>query len=240
MTSKQAEQVLRAVYEKYSPERLTTIPDLILKYKGNEVELIRSVFDKYKVRDGDKQIFLTAQPIGDSNIKNKEVPVKRIPTIIIAVGVIFLIAGGAYYMIKGSANAKVQTADTANYTIIPAPSLNSTKTVDNSDNADGQWNSFLVDFKDAVNSKNIAKISSLTSPNFSDGGGGETIKEWLNNLVFVNDTTLQDFKKTLNGKMKNEEWQKGHVGRVTGKGEYGDLYFEYENFQWRFGGVIGD
>ena len=103
-----------------------------------------------------------------------------------------------------------------------------------------KWSKFYDEFIAAVNAKDKDKISRLAAQDFFDGSGGETINEWLDSIVFNDKNNYIEFKKMLNGKIKNVALKEGENEKATGNGNYGDLYFEYEKGQWKFGGIIGD
>lgn len=101
-----------------------------------------------------------------------------------------------------------------------------------------KWNSFWKNFINAVNTKDKKRIAELTSKDFYDGGGG-TVHEWLEMEVFFSDKHFSAFKSAL---LKGAKKFKG-LGdsyKATGKNNSGDLFFEYKNEQWVFGGVVGD
>ena len=109
-----------------------------------------------------------------------------------------------------------------------------------SDDKEEKWGFFWESFKEEVYAKDIKQIANLTSKDFFDGGGGYTIQEWLNQVVFTNNDNFIEFKKTLQGGVKDFKKQDGSLYKATGKSESGDLYFEFENGKWVFGGVVGD
>ncbi len=106
------------------------------------------------------------------------------------------------------------------------------------ENREEKWMRFWKAFMSAVNNKDIKQITALTSKDFYDGGGG-TVKEWLEFEVFFSDQHFSEFKFSLKKgarKFKDE----GENYKATGKNDSGDLFFEYKNEQWYFGGVVGD
>lgn len=102
------------------------------------------------------------------------------------------------------------------------------------------WVDFFKEFKRAVEVKDISKLRQLTVSDFYDGGGGYTLEEWLNEIVFVDSVRHDMFMQELSGKTIMRNLDNGDIDRVTGSGEAGRLYFVYENSDWKFGGVIGD
>jgi hypothetical protein len=103
-----------------------------------------------------------------------------------------------------------------------------------------KWEIFWTNFKSAFENKDKAKIKSLTARDFFDGGGGDTILEWLENRVFSNTTDYDNFLSVLYGGVKEFKNQEGKAYKATGNNEMGDLYFDYFNGKWIFGGVMGD
>lgn len=103
-----------------------------------------------------------------------------------------------------------------------------------------KWDDFFNNFKKAVELKDITRIKKLTAADFFDGGGGETLEEWLKSTVYKDGKSYNLFMKELAGNIKKRVLDDGSIDRVTGNGETGHLYFIYENSEWKFGGVIGD
>ncbi len=52
------EKVILSVYERYNPEKISTVPELLEKYSGQEDELIESIFNKYDISDTERDSFL--------------------------------------------------------------------------------------------------------------------------------------------------------------------------------------
>ena len=47
-TLEAVEEEVRALYEKYNPEKLTSMDTIMFRYKGREMELLKDIKDKYK------------------------------------------------------------------------------------------------------------------------------------------------------------------------------------------------
>lgn len=108
-------------------------------------------------------------------------------------------------------------------------------------NTEGKWQEFYENFKIGVANKDKELISVLTSKDFFDGGGGYTLTQWLDSMVFVNDQTLREFKAELNKKILDDTNRDGDLLKTTGNSEHGGyLFFIYEKDKWLFGGVMGD
>ena len=104
-----------------------------------------------------------------------------------------------------------------------------------------KWEVFFPKFKQAFTAKDKAKIVAMTSLGFFDGGGGLTITEWLETVVFADNKEFNRCKKILNNGVHNfKNPNTGDIYKATGKGDYLDLYFEYIRGKWLFGGVVGD
>lgn len=96
---------------------------------------------------------------------------------------------------------------------------------------DEKWQEFFTEFKIAVGNKDKAKIISLTK-NFDDGGGGYTLKQWIDN-------DLNTAKKDLNSGvtyLKHDDGTTDKTVKVTQSG----LCFEFKNGDWNFCGFLGD
>jgi len=117
--------------------------------------------------------------------------------------------------------------------------LNDTSKKKNLESKDEKWNIFWKSFKTAVNKKDKNRIAELTSKDFNDGGGG-TVQQWLDAEVFLNDITFMKFINTVNKGTKYFKGFDGNPYKATGKNKSGDLFFEYKNNQWLFGGLVGD
>ena len=102
-----------------------------------------------------------------------------------------------------------------------------------------QWNVFWKSFTTAIYAKDKNRIAELTSKDFYDGGGG-TVQQWLDAEVFINDKKFTAFKNILKTGTRNFKGYDGHPYKATGKNRSGDLFFEYKNDQWLFGGIVGD
>ncbi len=91
-----------------------------------------------------------------------------------------------------------------------------------------------------MNLKDEEKIVEMTSPNFGNGVGGETIREWLNNIILHDSKGLAYFKQMLNGSLKSYKNGDGNIIRASGNNANGEIYFVYENEDWYFGGIKDD
>lgn len=100
-----------------------------------------------------------------------------------------------------------------------------------------EWKLFWGNFKTAFSEKAKSKIKEMTAPDFFDGGGGGSVDEWLENIAFAN--AYNEIKISLAEGVKKVANEDGTYYKVTGQGDYGDLYFEYKG-KWVFGGVVGD
>jgi len=103
---------------------------------------------------------------------------------------------------------------------------------------EGKWNSFWKDFTEAINSKNKSRIIELTAKDFYDGGGG-TVDYWMDSDVYSNEKRFNFYKALLKKGAKNFKGE-GLLYKATGKNDAGDLFFEYKNEQWLFGGIVAD
>ena len=104
---------------------------------------------------------------------------------------------------------------------------------------DEKWDIYWKDFTTAIYAKDKKRIAELTSKDFYDGGGG-TVEQWLDSEVFLNDKTFTAFKDILKKGVKDFKGYDGNPYKATGKNKSGDLFFEYKNTQWLFGGIVGD
>ena len=109
----------------------------------------------------------------------------------------------------------------------------------NKTTTDEKWDIFWKDFTTAIYEKDKKRIAELTSKDFYDGGGG-TVQEWLDAEVFLTEETFTAFKNTLKKGVKDFKGYDGNPYKATGKNKSGDLFFEYKNNQWLFGGIVGD
>jgi len=106
-------------------------------------------------------------------------------------------------------------------------------------NKEEKWDIFWKEFNSAITTKDKTKIAELTSKEFYDGGGS-TIQEWLESEVFASETKLNAFKNILKKGTKNYKGFDNNPYKATGRNKSGDLFFEYKNNKWLFGGVVGD
>ncbi|MFT3911674.1 MAG: hypothetical protein QM737_19785 [Ferruginibacter sp.] len=102
-----------------------------------------------------------------------------------------------------------------------------------------KWTIYWKAFTTAINTKDKKSIAALTSKDFYDGGGG-TVEQWLDGEVFVNEKQFNLYKTILKKGAKSFKNEGGGPYKATGKNDSGDLFFEYKNSQWLFGGVVGD
>ena len=102
-----------------------------------------------------------------------------------------------------------------------------------------KWTIYWKAFTTAINTKDKKTIAALTSKDFYDGGGG-TVEQWLDGEIFVNEKKFNHFKMILNKGTKSFKNEGGGPYKATGKNSSGDLFFEYKNNEWLFGGIAGD
>jgi len=55
---KNAEKIISLIYERYNPEKLSTVPVLLEKYIGHEDELLESIFTKYNISPEERDEFI--------------------------------------------------------------------------------------------------------------------------------------------------------------------------------------
>jgi len=58
MTSKHAKTILTAIYNYHNPDKIKSIEQLLTKYRGNEDELINSIFKKYAISETARAMYL--------------------------------------------------------------------------------------------------------------------------------------------------------------------------------------
>ncbi len=230
MTSNQAEHILRAIYAKHNPDKKKDIEDLLIKYRNNENELVESVFKKYQIGQQERLQYLNFEINNRPNYStNNRSNVVAVVIILIAIISIILLV----------VKKHDEESDTTLITKIDedAPPL-----MINADSlkAENEWSVFQANFIDAIRKKDKKKIIALTSKNFSDGGGGETIEEWLTNIALTDQHTIDFLSRIVAQKLETSVLKDGTIEKVTGKNEQGDLYFDYVNQEWKFGGLIGD
>ena len=107
--------------------------------------------------------------------------------------------------------------------------------------AEKAWADFWHQFTLAINKKDHAALLRMMPPDFSDGGGGLTARQWLK-FIDANETrgSWQDLRKSMAGGAKtNRTWSaKGVPTKVTRDNAY---YFEFrKDGKWYFAGVVGD
>jgi len=96
------------------------------------------------------------------------------------------------------------------------------------------WDEFLVTFKTAIINKDKTKIISMTDEkNFSDGGGGATASEFLNDADISKETGWSNLIHSIKAGVKGKD-EKQTVGG------YPNLYFVKKNNQWYWQGIVGD
>ena len=107
--------------------------------------------------------------------------------------------------------------------------------------AERTWANFWRQFTLAINKKDHAALLRMMPPDFFDGGGGLTPKQWLK---FIDENepngSWRDLRKSVAGGTKtNRIWSaKGTPTKVTRDNAY---YFEFrKDGKWYFAGVIGD
>jgi len=61
MTSEQAKKILIAFYADHNPQKEGEIDKLLYKYKGQETDLLNSVFQKYSIDEKARKIYLSQQ-----------------------------------------------------------------------------------------------------------------------------------------------------------------------------------
>ena len=102
--------------------------------------------------------------------------------------------------------------------------------------ADKSWGSFYAKFSAAVKAKNRSVIKSMTSKEFSDGGGGDTLMEWTRNVLDERNYWGEFYRILKNGTKTYNRNSRIKI-RVTKDDQF---LFGYENGRWRFYGVMGD
>jgi hypothetical protein len=107
--------------------------------------------------------------------------------------------------------------------------------------AEKTWASFWRQFTLAINKKDQTALLRMMPPNFVDGGGGLTPKEWLK-FIDKNEPngSWRDLQKSMAGGANiNRTWSgKGVPTKVTRDNAY---YFEFrKDGKWYFAGVVGD
>ncbi|MEO8770405.1 MAG: hypothetical protein ABI402_09985 [Ferruginibacter sp.] len=102
-----------------------------------------------------------------------------------------------------------------------------------------KWTLFWKDFTNAITSKNKKRIAELVSKDFFDGGGS-TLEQWLDNDVYFDNKHFNAIKlKLAKGAKSFNSYGYGPY-KATGKNNIGDLFFQYKNGNWEFGGLVGD
>lgn len=63
------EEIIKRIYEKYNPKKVSNVPALLEKYKGLEEELMDGIFAKYEVSEEEQAFFL--KELQEEEIKNE-------------------------------------------------------------------------------------------------------------------------------------------------------------------------
>lgn len=119
--------------------------------------------------------------------------------------------------------------------IVKAPVNSTPVLVATKTKADKQWNLFWTKFSRAMLAKNRPAIKLMTSKNFFDGGGGQTVSQWMTMLDQRRAWHLVQ-NSVRKGAVSHTE-NDGRIWRVTPDKR---LRFVYEKTGWRFYGVMGD
>lgn len=110
-----------------------------------------------------------------------------------------------------------------------------TKNVDR----DESWRSFWRNFKTAFHNKDKQKLVSLCSEDFFSGGSGYTPSEWVT-YIFEHSDRYAIINKAIKNGVNDHTWRDGSKSKVTGNGDMNDLYFDFIDNGWFFGGIVGD
>jgi hypothetical protein len=102
--------------------------------------------------------------------------------------------------------------------------------------ADKSWNAFWAKFSTAVKTKNRSTIKAMTAKDFSDGGGGDTVAEWMKYTLDKNNS-WGDFQNSVKKGTKTYNSGDGKPWRITKDNQF---LFVYKNNRWQFFGVMGD
>ena len=102
--------------------------------------------------------------------------------------------------------------------------------------ANNSWSSFWTKFSTAIKNKNRVAIKSLADSDFFDGGGGDTVTQWMRNTIDKNNA-WGDLYNSVRSGTKNYSSGDGKPWRVT---KDNSLLFIYKNKRWQFHGVMGD
>ena len=102
-----------------------------------------------------------------------------------------------------------------------------------------KWTIFWKDFTTAIITKNKKRVAELVSKDFFDGGGS-TLEQWLDSDVYFDSKHFNVIKLKLAKGARS--FNNGNYApyKATGKNDIGDLFFQYKNGSWEFGGIVGD
>jgi hypothetical protein len=102
-----------------------------------------------------------------------------------------------------------------------------------------KWAIFWKDFTNAILTKNKKRIAELVSKDFFDGGGS-TLEQWLDSDVYFDTKHFNAIKLKLAKGVRSFKNEGYGPYKATGKNDIGDLFFQYKNGNWEFGGLVGD
>jgi hypothetical protein len=77
---KEPENVILSIYERYNPNKISDVKELLDKYFGQEDELIENIFDKYDVSEEERSMFLKFSErviVGKSSTEDEQVKVEN-------------------------------------------------------------------------------------------------------------------------------------------------------------------
>ena len=77
---KEPEKVILSIYERYNPNKISDVKELLDKYFGQEDELIENIFDKYDVSEEERSMFLKFSErviVGKSSTEDEQVKVEN-------------------------------------------------------------------------------------------------------------------------------------------------------------------
>ena len=77
---KEPEKVILSIYERYNPNKISDVKELLDKYFGQEDELIENIFDKYDVTKEERSMFLKFSErviVGKSSTEDEQVKVEN-------------------------------------------------------------------------------------------------------------------------------------------------------------------
>ena len=116
--------------------------------------------------------------------------------------------------------------------------------LDNRSLKEKSWDTFLINFKNAVNQNNKEKLIKMTAKHeeFFSGGGGESPTEFFQQM-FTYAPDKKDFQTKLKGRYLDYTFpNSSESNRIVGSGkvEAGELTFQFVNGKWMFSGIVGD